>query len=203
MTAKPSAIARSSTRAIRRLTTAAFALDVLVAAIAVVTSIALVVGALDPQGTTIDPMLVVGAIAATLATLVLGALAFATARIRRHAELLEFERTDLREAYDRARLDSLRDGLTGLGNHRAFQEELDVQVATAREEDSPVALLIVDVDDLKKINDRKGHAAQLLGSRNGPKRQPVVESECDDHRVSELVRRWADRLSGDRRLGQR
>ena len=159
MTAKSAAISRSSTRAIRRLTTAAFALGVLVAGIAVAASIALVVGALDPQGSTFDPVLIVGAIGAILPTLLLGALAAAMARIRRHTDVLESERTDLREAYDRARLDSLRDGLTGLGNHRAFQEELDAQVATAREEDTPVALLIVDVDDLKKINDRKGHAA--------------------------------------------
>ena len=103
--------------------------------------------------------MLIGAAATTLATIGLGAQAFATARIRRYTAVLESERTDLREAYDRARLDSLRDGLTGLGNHRAFQEELDVQVATAREEEAPLALLIIDVDDLKKINDRKGHAA--------------------------------------------
>ena len=36
-------------------------------------------------------------------------------------QLLDHERHGLREAYDRARLDALRDGLTGLGNHRAFR----------------------------------------------------------------------------------
>lgn len=138
---------------------AAFALDVLVAAIAVAATIALVARASDPQGSAMDPVVPIGAVAGTLAVLVLVVLAIATARIRRHAGVLESERTDLREAYDRARLDALRDGLTGLGNHRAFQEELDAQVATARDEESPLALLIIDVDDLKKLNDRKGHAA--------------------------------------------
>ncbi len=160
MTAKSTTtISRSSSRAIRRLTTAAFGLHLLVAGIAVGASIALVLGAPGPAGSVLHPVMLVGPAAASLAIIGLGAQAFATARIRRHAGALESERTDLREAYDRARLDSLRDGLTGLGNHRAFQEELDVQVATAREEEAPLALLIIDVDDLKKINDRKGHAA--------------------------------------------
>ncbi|HEX2470504.1 MAG TPA: EAL domain-containing protein [Candidatus Limnocylindrales bacterium] len=159
MSTKSTAISRSSGRAIRRLTTAAFALHLLAAVIAVGALIALVGNALDPAYSTMDPVVPVAAATATLAVLVLGAQAIATARIRRHATALETERTDLREAYDRARLDSLRDGLTGLGNHRAFQEELDAQVATARDDDGPLALLIIDVDDLKKINDRKGHAA--------------------------------------------
>ncbi len=72
---------------------------------------------------------------------------------------LDEERHGLREAFDRARLDSLRDGLTGLGNHRAFQEELDEQIVIAREEDRPFALLFIDIDDLKKVNDTRGHAA--------------------------------------------
>jgi diguanylate cyclase (GGDEF)-like protein len=158
-TKSTTAISRSSSRAIRRLTSAAFTLHLLAAVIAVGALIALVGGVVDPAASTMDPIVPIAAATAALAVLVLGLQTVATARIRRHATALESERTDLREAYDRARLDSLRDGLTGLGNHRAFQEELDVQVALARDEDTPVALLIVDVDDLKKINDRKGHAA--------------------------------------------
>jgi len=65
----------------------------------------------------------------------------------------------LEEAYDRARLEVLRDELTGLGNHRAFQEELDRQVARVRAEPGSIALLLVDVDDLKKTNETQGHAA--------------------------------------------
>jgi len=79
--------------------------------------------------------------------------------IGRHIRILERERVGLQQAFDRARLDSLRDGLTGLGNHRAFQEELDDQVLEAKEQSSSLALLMIDVDDLKKTNDRRGHAA--------------------------------------------
>jgi diguanylate cyclase (GGDEF)-like protein len=81
------------------------------------------------------------------------------ARLLDRIDQLDHERNGLMEAYDRARLDALRDGLTGLGNHRAFQEELDRRLQSAREEERPFALLYVDVDDLKKMNDARGHAA--------------------------------------------
>ena len=79
--------------------------------------------------------------------------------IGRHIRTLESERAGLQQAFDRARLDSLRDGLTGLGNHRAFQEELDEQLLEARNQTVPLSLVMIDVDDLKKTNDRRGHAA--------------------------------------------
>jgi diguanylate cyclase (GGDEF)-like protein len=103
----------------------------------------------------LPPLLVAGVIAVVLVALEMVVLR----RVRGQVRVLEDDLTDLREAYDRARLDSLRDGLTGLGNHRAFQEELDAQLTIARDSGQPLALLIVDVDDLKKINDRTGHAA--------------------------------------------
>jgi diguanylate cyclase (GGDEF)-like protein len=80
-------------------------------------------------------------------------------RLLRLVDDLDEERHGLRQAYDRARLDSFRDGLTGLGSHRAFQEELDEQVAVARERGRPVTLLCIDVDDLKATNSALGHAA--------------------------------------------
>ena len=66
---------------------------------------------------------------------------------------------ELTQLYDRARLDALRDGLTGLGNHRAFQEELDRAVEMARRHGQSTALLLIDVDDLKRTNETEGHAA--------------------------------------------
>ncbi len=74
------------------------------------------------------------------------------------ASLLEDLR-DARAAYDRATLDARIDPLTGLGNHRAFQEELSRQVAIAIREASPLSLAMIDLDDLKRVNDTDGHAA--------------------------------------------
>ena len=80
-------------------------------------------------------------------------------RVARGIATVSRDFIELREAYDRARLDSLLDGLTGLGNHRAFQEELDARIGQARDDEQPLALVMIDVDDLKTINDVKGHAA--------------------------------------------
>jgi diguanylate cyclase (GGDEF)-like protein len=79
---------------------------------------------------------------------------------------LEEDLRDARAAYDRAILDARIDPLTGLGNHRAFQEELTRQVAIAIREASPLSLAMIDLDDLKRVNDTDGHAAgdQLLAT---------------------------------------
>ena len=88
-----------------------------------------------------------------------GMLVLLSRRMGRDIRELEADRTGLQHDYDLERLDSLLDGLTGLGNHRAFQEALDEEVAAAREAALPLALLMIDVDDLKQINDRDGHVA--------------------------------------------
>jgi diguanylate cyclase (GGDEF)-like protein len=104
-----------------------------------------------------------GAVAVPLAVVVLAGLAYSlrsySRRVRKGLATFDREHIELREAYDRARLDSLLDALTGLGNHRAFQEELDARIAQARDDGLPMALLMIDVDDLKKVNDQQGHAA--------------------------------------------
>ena len=81
-----------------------------------------------------------------------------TRPIVRDVQRLEDDRARLLDLYGRARQDSLLDGLTGLGNHRAFQEELRRQLEHATRHKSPLSLLLVDVDDLKKVNDEHGHA---------------------------------------------
>ena len=68
-------------------------------------------------------------------------------------------RADLQVRYQAAVADASRDSLTGLGNHRAFQEELDRQVEHATRYHVPVALVMIDLDEFKQINDRGGHAA--------------------------------------------
>jgi diguanylate cyclase (GGDEF)-like protein len=50
-----------------------------------------------------------------------------------------------------------RDGLTDLPNQRAFQDELPQAVAAAGRNGDSLALIALDVDDFKYINDRHGH----------------------------------------------
>jgi diguanylate cyclase (GGDEF)-like protein len=104
--------------------------------------------------------LVVPTIGLISMALVLGALTVWLARrVLEPAERLEEGRRILEDAYDRARAEALRDTLTGLGNHRAFQEEMERQWSVVTRTGRPMALAILDLDDFKRINDSSGHAA--------------------------------------------
>ena len=67
--------------------------------------------------------------------------------------------TERRLMEERLRHLADHDGLTGLFNRRRFEEELERHVAEARRYGTPGALLLIDVDGLKAINDRGGHRA--------------------------------------------
>ncbi|MDP9270910.1 MAG: bifunctional diguanylate cyclase/phosphodiesterase [Chloroflexota bacterium] len=67
-------------------------------------------------------------------------------------------REELEDRYQAALADALTDQLTALGNHRAFQEELDRQVEHAQRYGAPLSLVLIDIDEFKSINDEKGHA---------------------------------------------
>jgi two-component system cell cycle response regulator len=52
-----------------------------------------------------------------------------------------------------------RDGLTGLANRRLFEESLEREIARADRKGSPLALVVLDVDHFKDVNDTLGHQA--------------------------------------------
>ncbi|MEE9249119.1 MAG: GGDEF domain-containing protein [Dehalococcoidia bacterium] len=52
-----------------------------------------------------------------------------------------------------------RDPMTGLRNRRYLEERLDEEAARAARYGHPCSVMVLDVDDLKGINDRWGHAA--------------------------------------------
>jgi diguanylate cyclase (GGDEF)-like protein len=51
-----------------------------------------------------------------------------------------------------------RDALTGLGNRRAWQAALHREWIRTGRSGSPLAVFVIDIDGLKKINDTRGHA---------------------------------------------
>lgn len=53
---------------------------------------------------------------------------------------------------------AMEDALTGLGNRRAFDETLKSSMARARRHNTSLALLLVDLDHFKLLNDTLGHA---------------------------------------------
>ncbi len=65
--------------------------------------------------------------------------------------------TTQRELEERLRHDAMHDALTGLLNRGAFLEVLDRATARADRENSEIAILFIDLDGFKQINDNLGH----------------------------------------------
>ncbi len=74
--------------------------------------------------------------------------------LERHL-LLAYQEQALAALTQQARTDPL----TGLANRRAFDERVADEVARAQRRAQPVALVLLDVDRLKPVNDTRGHAA--------------------------------------------
>jgi diguanylate cyclase (GGDEF)-like protein len=73
------------------------------------------------------------------------------ARVRNHI--------DLKRQRDQLRRLSAVDGLTSLANRRAFGEALEKEWRSAIRRNTPISLLMTDVDDFKQFNDAYGHLA--------------------------------------------
>ncbi len=73
--------------------------------------------------------------------------------------VLECQRYQLELANERLAALATTDGLTGLLNHRSFQELLDGAIARADRSGEPLSLLLLDVDHFKRFNDDLGHQA--------------------------------------------
>jgi len=109
------------------------------------------------------PLTALGALGAML-LLLIGFTVWMARQILRPAAALEAQRSRLHELYESAREAALRDSLTGLGNHRAFQEAVARMVEGARRYGTEFSLVLIDIDEFKRVNDTKGHAVgdQLL-----------------------------------------
>jgi len=61
--------------------------------------------------------------------------------------------------FERIQHQARTDGLTGLANHRTFYEILEKELWRSKRFDEQISLIMVDVDNLKTINDQYGHRA--------------------------------------------
>ncbi len=61
--------------------------------------------------------------------------------------------------YLRARVEARVDRLTGLFNYRRIIEALSTEIRRSQRYGSPLALIMIDLDGLKSVNDRFGHVA--------------------------------------------
>jgi diguanylate cyclase (GGDEF)-like protein len=121
----------------------------------------------------------------------------------------------LDNAETRARLEhqAQTDSLTGLFNHRVFHERLRAELARTSRGSGPVAVLMIDVDDFKRVNDIFGHAtgdqalvqvAELVSTtvresdvvcRLGGEEFGVVMPDADAESARALAHRLRDRLA--------
>ena len=85
---------------------------------------------------------------------------------------------------DRLAALSVTDVLTGLPNRRALRQRLTAEIERAARYGSPVSLLILDIDGLKRINDERGHGAGDRLIRR------VAASIAHTLRRSDLGARW-------------
>jgi diguanylate cyclase (GGDEF)-like protein len=72
-------------------------------------------------------------------------------------EAAETMARELLEANGKLRRLATTDGLTGLYNHRAFQDLLQKRVSEANRHGRSLALMMLDLDHFKSVNDKHGH----------------------------------------------
>ena len=79
------------------------------------------------------------------------------AHLRRDTEEIRRLAAELSKANRRLQGAALTDSLTGLPNRRYALDRCEQELATARRSGQPLALMMVDVDHFKLINDKHGH----------------------------------------------
>jgi len=121
----------------------------------------------------------------------------------RFALVTEQERLALMRVYEAA----VRDGLTGVLNRKALDQRLLAEIAFAVRHDTPLSVVLLDVDHFKAVNDTHGHpagdavlreiAARLMGAlriedvlgRYGGEEFLIVAREITLERGAQLAER--------------
>jgi len=129
-------------------------------------------------------------------------------------EVITEDVTKQRQLEDHLRLQAARDPLTGLANYRHLAEVLDMEIKRSERTRREFALLLFDLDGLKRINDSHGH---LIGSnalcrvadvlsfcrdidtaaRYGGDEFAVVLPETDEAAARQVAQRICDSIAND------
>jgi diguanylate cyclase (GGDEF)-like protein len=95
--------------------------------------------------------------------------------------------TERKESESRIQRLALEDPLTGLANRRAFTETLKASISRATRQNSSTALLLVDLDEFKPLNDTLGHDQGDI----------VLQAVADRLRLGVRAGDFVCRLGGD------
>lgn len=90
----------------------------------------------------------------------------------------------LQDANQRLRSLVYRDGLTGVYNHRYFQQSLRSELARGLRYQESLSLVLFDIDDFKHVNDNHGHPAGDLVLMN------IARAVTSSVRTSDIVARF-------------
>lgn len=88
---------------------------------------------------------------------------------------LAAEVSERKRAEERVRQLAVTDPLTGLANYRRLLEALDSEIKRHGRSGRPLAVLLLDLDQLKKVNDTHGH---LAGGRALCRLAEVLQAHC-------------------------
>jgi diguanylate cyclase len=75
------------------------------------------------------------------------------------ARTLELKSDELRRLNRELADLAVTDPLTGIHNRRGYQQRFDAELSSAQRHQYPVALVLIDLDGFKQVNDSRGHSA--------------------------------------------
>jgi diguanylate cyclase (GGDEF)-like protein len=172
--------------------------------------LALIAGAMAlPLAYAPDPT----SVAVPRALISIGAVAVAVVIVARLRERLEGRQAELRELAE-------RDPLTGLGNYRVLHERLEYELVRHQRTERRLAILLIDLDRFKQVNERFGHGAgddvlrrvaralvsavraQDTVARQGGDEFAVLAPETDGEGATMLAARIRERVGHEQFAGQ-
>jgi diguanylate cyclase (GGDEF)-like protein len=145
----------------------------------------------------------------------IGEMAAACEVFRLNIVALDRAQEATRQAEEQAQLLARHDALTGLPNRRVFSADLEAALSRPQKGQSCYALLLIDLDDFKKVNDLQGHQAgdmvlrevarrlemavrkhDTLARLGGDEFAIITQGGPDLHEHQEQTKRFSARLLG-------
>jgi diguanylate cyclase (GGDEF)-like protein len=129
------------------------------------------------------------------------------ATVRRERDRLQEANTRINQLLDNEAKIARTDLLTGLPNSREFLERLEPELARCARDGKPLAVMYVDLDNFKQVNDRHGHAAgdtvlrKIADALRGTLRASDIPARLGGDEFAVLL--WQPEKDGAEKAGER